>query len=137
MKDLEPYIPDLGIDYPERPDEHILPIGEGGVFSLGENYPFLDTSIGFRVKSVLLHLAIFALVFLISPIRLGLRIKGRRNLWKYRRLLRNGALAVSNHVHRWDLLCVLQALRYRRLYFPTLQNNLAGSDAEADMRSLI
>jgi 1-acyl-sn-glycerol-3-phosphate acyltransferase len=49
-------------------------------------------------------------------------------LKKYRALLKNGALTVSNHMQRWDFLFVLQAVRYRRLYFPAWKENLMGSD---------
>jgi 1-acyl-sn-glycerol-3-phosphate acyltransferase len=78
--------------------------------------------------SALVHLGIFTLVFAISPFRFGLRIEGRRILKKNRALFRKGALTVSNHMLRWDFLMILQAVRFRRLYFPAFKENLAGSD---------
>jgi 1-acyl-sn-glycerol-3-phosphate acyltransferase len=125
------YAPDLGLQYPENPDEHMLPARmEGELITLDGDYPFLDKSPLFRLKSTLLYLGIFTLVFFLSPIRFGLRIEGRRNLRKHRALLRNGAMTVSNHVLRWDLLMVLQAIRYRRLYFPAWRENLSGPDRQ-------
>jgi 1-acyl-sn-glycerol-3-phosphate acyltransferase len=124
----ESYAPDMGIVYPSRPDEHLEPVPRGHELILDENYPFLDRSIGHRLRSALLYLGIFIIVFAVSPVRFGLKIEGRKNLRKNRKLLRRGALTVSNHVHRWDLLFVLQAVKYRRLYFPAWKENLAGPD---------
>jgi 1-acyl-sn-glycerol-3-phosphate acyltransferase len=128
----EPYIPRLGITYPASPDAHIESrTGEGmPELVIDEQYPFLDRSWGFRIMSALLYLGIFVLVFIVSPLRFGLRIEGRKILKKHRRLLKNGALTVSNHTLRWDLLMVLQAVRYRRLYFPAWKENLAGPDRD-------
>jgi 1-acyl-sn-glycerol-3-phosphate acyltransferase len=95
---------------------------------IDENYPFLDKSLGFRLKSALLYLGIFIIVFSICPFRFGLRIEGRNILKKYRNLLRNGALTVANHIHRWDFLIILQAIRFRRSYFPAWPENLSGPD---------
>ncbi|MDR3343304.1 MAG: 1-acyl-sn-glycerol-3-phosphate acyltransferase [Treponema sp.] len=124
----EPYIPELGIEYPANPDEHMGPVRYEVELVLNEQYPFLDRSLGFRIKSALLYFGIFTLVFVIAPIRFGLKIEGRRYLKQYRSLLRNGAMTVSNHMLRWDLLCVLQAIRFRRLYFPAWKENLSGPD---------
>ncbi|MDR2246677.1 MAG: 1-acyl-sn-glycerol-3-phosphate acyltransferase [Treponema sp.] len=123
-----PYVPQLGVTYPEVPDAHLFPPKKEIDLVIDENYPFLDKSAGFRFKSALLYLGIFVLVFCISPIRFGLRIEGRKILKKYRTLLRNGALTVANHIHRWDFLIILQAIRYRRSYFPAWPENLAGPD---------
>jgi 1-acyl-sn-glycerol-3-phosphate acyltransferase len=95
---------------------------------LDENYPFIDKSPWFVFRSALIYLGIFALVFIISPIRFGLRIEGRNILKKHRALFRKGALTVSNHILRWDFLCILQAVRFRRLYFPAWKENISGPD---------
>jgi 1-acyl-sn-glycerol-3-phosphate acyltransferase len=124
----EPYAPRLGLSYPEQPDAHMFETPAQSDLVLDENYPFLDKSFSFRLRSALLYLGIFTLVFLISPLRFGLRIEGRSILRKRRGLLKNGALSVSNHVLRWDFLMVLQALRFRRLWFPAWKQNLSGPD---------
>jgi 1-acyl-sn-glycerol-3-phosphate acyltransferase len=123
-----PYVPRLGLTYPARPDAHM---GENPAeidLVVDEHYPFLDKSFRFRFISAMMYLGIFTLVFVLSPLRFGLRIEGRRILKKHRALFRNGAMTVSNHVLRWDLLMVLQAVRYRRLYFPAWKENLTGPD---------
>lgn len=123
-----PYVPRVGITYPSVPDEHMGPVRQDKNFVLDEHYPFLDKSLRFRIRSALLYLGIFTIVFALCPIRFGLRIEGRKILKKNRKLLRDGAMTVSNHVLRWDLLCVLQAIRWRRLYFPAWKENLSGPD---------
>jgi 1-acyl-sn-glycerol-3-phosphate acyltransferase len=128
MMKTEPYVPRVGLNYPEQPDAHLFDTPEGSDLVLDENYPFLDKSPGFRIKSALLYLGIFTLVFIVSPLRYGLRIEGRRILRKRRSLLKSGAITVSNHVLRWDFLMVLQAVRFRRLWFPAWKKNLSGSD---------
>jgi 1-acyl-sn-glycerol-3-phosphate acyltransferase len=125
-KTITPYIPDLGIKYPEKPDDHMTQ--RHGEFTVGKNYPFFDKSPPFRIKSALLYLGIRTLVFTISPLRFGLKIEGRKILKKYRDMFKNGVLTVSNHVHRWDLLMILQAIRFRRLYFPAWKDNFGGPD---------
>jgi 1-acyl-sn-glycerol-3-phosphate acyltransferase len=126
--DDTPYIPDLGLVYPANPQDHMI-LGPKEVdLVLDEAYPFLDKTWGFRIRSALLYLGIFTLVFFIAPIRFGLRIEGRDILKKHRALFRKGALTVSNHVLRWDFLCVLQAVRFRRLYFPAWKENISGPD---------
>ncbi|MDR2618193.1 MAG: 1-acyl-sn-glycerol-3-phosphate acyltransferase [Treponema sp.] len=123
-----PYMPELNMDYPGDPFEHMIPPVKQTELVLDERYPFLDKSLGFRFRSAAMYLGIFVLVFILSPLRFGLKIRGRDILRKNRRLLKNGALTASNHVQRWDLLFVLQAVRYRRLWFPAWKENLLGPD---------
>jgi 1-acyl-sn-glycerol-3-phosphate acyltransferase len=126
-----PYVPpseQLGIKYPEQVDEHmeLLPKIYDTVFD--ENYPYLDKAFKFKLWSGFIYFGIWTLVFLVSPIRFCLRIEGRNILRKHRKLFKNGAMTVANHVLRWDFLCVLQAIRYRRLYFPALASNINTAD---------
>jgi 1-acyl-sn-glycerol-3-phosphate acyltransferase len=123
-----PYVPDLGFKYPDKADAHVLQVDTIVDVVVDENYPFLDKSLKFKFQSALLYLGIFVLVFFVQPIRYGLKIEGKHILRKYKHLFKNGAMTVSNHVLRWDFLCVLQAIKYRRLYFPLWAANLTGSD---------
>ncbi|MFP3090154.1 1-acyl-sn-glycerol-3-phosphate acyltransferase [Treponema sp. TIM-1] len=123
-----PYVPCLNLVYPARPDEHLILGPKEVEVILDEHYPFLDKSLGFRIRSALIYLGIFTLVFFLLPIRFGLKIEGRNILKKYRALFRNGALTVSNHMLRWDFLCILKAIRFRRLYFPAWKENISGPD---------
>jgi 1-acyl-sn-glycerol-3-phosphate acyltransferase len=125
-KEKDAYVPELGLRYPDKPDAHMYPQQREAELVLDEGYPFLDRSFSFRFKSALLYLGIFTLVFPLNIIRFGLRIEGRGILKKNREILRKGALTVSNHVLHWDFLMVLQAIRFRRLWYPAFKDNLTG-----------
>jgi 1-acyl-sn-glycerol-3-phosphate acyltransferase len=125
---MEPYIPKLNYVYPSKLDQHMLEMKFIHELTLDENYPFLDKSFGFRFMRGLIHLGIFVLVFPLSVLRFGLKIEGRDILRKNRTLLKNGAMTVSNHIHKWDLLFLLKAIRYRTVFFPAWKENLKTSD---------
>jgi 1-acyl-sn-glycerol-3-phosphate acyltransferase len=61
-------------------------------------------------------------------LRFGLKIKGRKILRKHRKIFKNGAMTISNHMHRWDFLFTLNAVRYRMMYFPVWKEQLNGPD---------
>jgi 1-acyl-sn-glycerol-3-phosphate acyltransferase len=118
----------VGIEYPANPDDHLLQAPQVVEVTVDEHYPFLDKSLKFRLRSALVYLGIFTLCFILTRIRFGLRIEGRSILRKNRKHFKNGAMTVSNHMFRWDFLSVLQAVRYRRLWFPAWKENICGPD---------
>ena len=123
------YIPETDIQYPEQPDKRILSVVPECEVILDENYPYYDKSFKFNFMMNLQYLGIFVIVFFLNPLKFGLKIKGKENLKPYKKLLKKqGAITVSNHVYRWDFLGVLQAVKYRKIYFPTLHDNVIGSD---------
>lgn len=123
------YVPVTGIDYPEKPDQPILFPKKVRTVVLDENYPYLDKSFPARLRHFLVYLGIFVLVFPVQKIRYGLKIVGRENIKKNKELFANGAMTVCNHVYRWDFLAVLQAVKWRRMWFPARPDNLESSDA--------
>jgi 1-acyl-sn-glycerol-3-phosphate acyltransferase len=125
---MAPYKPELGITYPDKLDAHMVEFEILREIKLDENYPFLDKSFRHRFMRGLMHLGIFTLVFFLSPLRFGLKIEGRNILRKHKKLLKNGAMTVSNHMQRWDFLFVLLAVRYRLMYFPVWKEQLNGPD---------
>ncbi|MCQ2612451.1 MAG: 1-acyl-sn-glycerol-3-phosphate acyltransferase [Treponemataceae bacterium] len=122
------YIPETGIDYPADPHKVILPKTKIRTVTVDENYPYIDKSFKARFMSSLVYLGIFTIVYLIHPLVHGLRIKGRENIRKNKKLFKNGAMTVSNHVYRWDFLAVLQASGFHRAWFPALAENLETKD---------
>ena len=124
----EPYIPQLNVVYPSSLDEHTIDLNITHEVIVDENYPFLDKSFSFNFMRGLMHLGIFVMVFFLSHLRFGLKIEGRKILRKHRKLLKNGAITVSNHIHKWDFLFVLEAVRFRMMYFPAWKENLNTPD---------
>ncbi len=116
-KDLETepgvYIPNEGIDYPENdPYEHLYhPVYDRKVV-VDEHYPYIDDSLKFRILNasmwdLLLKFAIGTML----RVKMGLRIRGRENLKKYKDVLKGGAITISNHMYKFDCPCVLIAVQ--------------------------
>jgi len=125
---MEPYIPQLNYVYPDKPDEHMLELKVVRDLTVDQHYPYLDKSFRFKLWRAIVYLAIYTLCFPITILRFGLKVEGRSNLRKYRKLLKNGAMTVSNHIHRWDFLFTLRTVRYRSMYLPVWKENLKGPD---------
>ena len=141
------YRHNLGYEYPERSDEHMLVLKTKHPVELDENYEYMPRGKWFMIKrglvATVLHLVVFPLMHLTH----GLRIYGRKNLKKHKNELKNGAITVSNHVFMWDYLAVLKAIRPHISYFPAWKPNfesgfhafmriLGGMPIPDDIRSL-
>ena len=124
-----PYVPDLGIVYPDKPDGRMVPVNPIRDVVVDENYPFLDKTFRFKFIRSVIYIGIYSIVHLVGFIRFGIKIEGRKNLRKHKELLKNGAMTIANHVQRWDFIFVAQAIRYRKLYFPAWKEHLKGRDA--------
>ena len=74
-------------------------------------YPYIDRSKWFRFRQGVVRFLLNIFVFHVATVRMGLRIEGRENLKKHRDVLRNGAVSVANHVHMWDYIAVMKAIR--------------------------
>jgi len=125
------FLPDLPIVYPEdNPTEQLVKIiyntDERIVFD--ENYPYLDDSWEFRKQNLKCYTGLFGFVMWYAQIRYGLKIKNRKVLRKYRKELKNGAITISNHVFRFDMVFVLNAIRFRRSWIPILAEHLMGTE---------
>jgi 1-acyl-sn-glycerol-3-phosphate acyltransferase len=126
---MEPYIPQLNLVYPSRLDQHMIDLKITHETKVDEHYPFLDKSFKFRFMRGLVYLGIYTVVsLLLIPLRFGLKIEGKEILRKHRKLLKNGAMTISNHIHEWDTLFVIKAIRYHPVYFPIWKELLNGSD---------
>ena len=66
--------------YPEQTDKHYLIVKKDRGIVFDENYPYVDTSKTFLRKQKWLHFMLYFMVFTISRIRMGLRVKGRDNI---------------------------------------------------------
>ena len=91
-----------------------------------ENYPYIDNSKGFRFKRWWVRVLLYLIVFPLSIPYMGLRIKGRKNLKKYKSELSNGAITISNHVHMWDYIAIMKALRPRETRVLVWAPNIRG-----------
>lgn len=93
-----------------------------------ENYPYLDRTLKFRLNRAFLYTVLGAITSFVSFIYYGLRVEGKENLRKYKHLFKDGAMTVCNHIGRWDMICVLGALNYRRMWIPMYRMSFMGKD---------
>ncbi len=114
--------------YPDRTDEHYLKITMDRGIVFDTKYPYIDRSRTFRFKQGLVRLLLNTIVFPMAKIRLGLKIEGKKNLKKYRDVLDQGVISVSNHVHMWDYISVMKAIRPYKPYILSWAANVNDKD---------
>ena len=100
--------------YPEDTSGHYLKIKKDRGIIFDKDYAYIDNSKSFKFKRFWVRFLLRIIVFPWARIKLGLRIKGKANLKKYKDLLNNGFVGVSNHVHLWDYISVMKAIHHIR-----------------------
>ena len=120
------YKEDLGYKYPERSDEHMIDVKHLRDTNFDVNYQYLPKGFFHKIKRICLWLVLNLVVFWVATIRHGLKIYGRKNLKKHKRLLENGAITIANHVFMWDYICILKAIRPRLQYHMAWKTNFEG-----------
>ena len=126
----EVYVPEPPEEFSgDDPFVKMAPIrGELKDIKFDETYPYLDKSLTFRIWHFLIYLVTWLVAFPANWIRFGIKIEGREKIRRNRELFANGMMTVCNHVHRWDMICVLQAMRYRRAWIPMYAKPFRGKD---------
>ena len=114
--------------YPDFTDQHYLVVKKNNGVVFDENYPYFDNSKGFKFKKWWVRVLLNLIVFPICPIYMGLRIKGRKNLKRYKNELANRAITVSNHVHMWDYIAIMKALRPKKPHVLVWAPNIRGEN---------
>ena len=102
--------------------------GKNKDIKFDETYTYLDKSFKFKILNAFMYFVAWFVAFPLNRIRFGLRIEGRDKIRKNRKLFANGVMTVCNHVHRWDMICVLQAMRYRKAWIPMYSQPFNGKD---------
>ncbi len=124
------YVPEPAEEFSgDNPFTRMAPIrGELKDIKFDGSYPYLDKSLKFKIWHFLIYLTLWIAAFPLNRIRYGLRIEGREKIRQNRKLFANGVMTVCNHVHRWDMICVLQAMRYRKAWIPMYAQPFRGND---------
>ena len=115
--------------YPEDTDKHYLNVKKNNGLVFDVNYPYIDTSKKFRRSENFTRFLLKVIVFPLTRIRFGLRIKGRENLKKYKDVIDKGVVSVCNHVHMWDYLGILLSIK-RRAHVLTWAPNIRGENGK-------
>ena len=121
--------------YPEYTDQHYLHVKKDNGLVFDENYPYVDKSKGFVFKQKMTRLLLNIMVFPLTYIRLGLRVKGKENIKKYKDVLKKGVISVCNHVHMWDYLGIMAAVRPHKTNILAWAPNVRGENSSM-MRSV-
>lgn len=114
--------------YPEQTDHHYLEIHKDRGLVFDASYPYIDRSGWFRFRQGVVRFLLNLIVFPMAKIRLGLKIEGRENLKKYKDVLDNGVVSVSNHIHMWDYISVMKALRPHKTNLLVWAPNINGEN---------
>ena len=107
------YIPQPALQYPEEnPFERTLFPKQIKHIDFDEHYPYINDSFKYRFNMLWgYYLVVHVLLRLKLRIQMGLRIRGRKVLKKYKSELQHGAITIANHVYRLDCPCVLIAVK--------------------------
>lgn len=120
------YRHNLDYTYPAKSDEHMITVKHLRDTHFDENYDYIPRGFkGWFLRSTFWLLGNF-LGVPVCAIRHGVKVYGRKNLKKYKKELKGGAITISNHVLMWDFLCVKNAIGLRHLYFPGWKTNFEG-----------
>jgi 1-acyl-sn-glycerol-3-phosphate acyltransferase len=113
----------------DKPFTRMAPIrGDLKDIKFDGTYTYLDKSLKFKIWHLLIYLTTWFVAFPLNRIRYGLKIEGREKIRKNKEILANGMMTVCNHVHRWDMICVMQAMRYRKAWIPMYAQPFRGKD---------
>ena len=124
------YVPEPVADFSgDNPFTRMAPIrGKYKEINFDGTYPYLDKSFKFKFLHFILYLGIWLIAFPVNRIRFGLKIVGREKIRRNRALFAGGMMTLCNHVHRWDMICILQAMRYRMAWIPMYAEPFNGKD---------
>ena len=112
--------------YPNQTDKHYLVIKKEKKIVFDKDYPYVDKTKSFRFRQSLVRIVLFCVVFLFARIRLGLKIRGKENLKTYKDVIKKGVISVSNHVHMFDYIAIMLAIKPMRPYVLSWKYNITG-----------
>lgn len=114
--------------YTEYTDQHYLVVKKNNGQVFDENYPYIDYSKKAKFSKWLARVLFYIIIFPMSCIYIGLRIKGRKNLKAYKEELKGGAITISNHIHLWDYIAITKAIRPKKPHVIVWAPNIRGEN---------
>jgi 1-acyl-sn-glycerol-3-phosphate acyltransferase len=112
--------------YPIDTSDHYLKVTKDDGTIFDENYPYIDKTLSFKFKRFWVRVVLFFIVFPFQMIRMGFRVKGKKNLRKNKILIKNGVVSVCNHVHMFDYIGIMNAIFPRIPKHLSWQKNVSG-----------
>ena len=96
--------------YTEYTDQHYLVVKKNNGLVFDSQYPYIDNSKSFKRKQWWFLLFYRIMIVPITYIKMGLKVKGKKNLKKYKDVIKQGVISVCNHVHLYDYLAIRAAI---------------------------
>lgn len=111
-----------GIDANDSGDgsERVFRMWEPLRFTVKKGYDYRRNGLHSRIATALLHGFAVAVLSVYDRLAFGYKIEGRENL---ELLGGRGAVTVCNHVHQMDCTMIDLAMRGRRMYYLTIEEN--------------
>ena len=116
--------------FPKYTDRHYLVVKKDNGAVFDKDYPYIDRSFPFRFKQFWVRLLLHTIVFPMATVRLGLKIKGKKILKENKALLQGGVVSCANHVHLWDYIAVMKAVRPFHPSLLAWAKNIRGENAK-------
>lgn len=110
--------------YPEYTDMHYIKKEKVKDIVFDDNYPYIDNSFGFKFKRFFVRMGLRFIVFPFTRIKLGLKIEGKKNLKKNKKIIKNGVISCCNHIHMWDYICIMKGVRPFKPHFISWKENI-------------
>ena len=117
--------------YTEFTDQHYLKVKKNNGLVFDENYPYIDNSKKFKFKKWWFDIPYYLIAIPFALLRLGLKVKGRKNLKKYKDVIDKGVISICNHVHMFDYLAITHAIRFRKPKVLVWASNVRGESGSA------
>lgn len=102
--------------YTEYTDGHYIVITKTRGYIFDEKYAYVDQSKKFRFRQTWARFLLNLFFFPVARIRFGLKIVGKKNFKKNKKILKQGVVSISNHINFWDYICVMKTIRPFRSY---------------------
>ena len=112
--------------FPLDTAKHYLVVKKNDGTAFDAKYPYLDKTKSFKFKRFLVRILLYTIVFPMTRIKLGLKIKGRSNIRKNKKLFKQGIISCSNHINMWDYLGVICAIKPFKPYTFVWAPNVSG-----------
>lgn len=114
--------------YTEYTDSHYLIVKKNKGIVFDEKYPYIDNSKKFKFGNFVVRFLLYLIAYLVMIIRMGLKVKGRRNIKLYKDVLKDGVVSVSNHVHLYDYMAIMYASRHFKTRVLVWDKNINGEN---------
>ena len=116
--------------YPDYTDGHYLKIKKDRGLVFDKNYNYVDKSKKFKFVQGLSRILLNLIVFPWSRINMGLKINGKDKLKKNLNIIKNGVISCSNHIHMWDYIAIMKAIKPIRPYTIVWDKNVNGESGK-------